>query len=113
LNGYIDWAKDQVTFYREYISSNLNIKASTDNMLQNCYSLKELDLLSININYTNELVNNINNLEGCLYNKYNQSMKKCSNYMGFYYCGNCNNDNIDEYCTKEIQGINYNFYYFF
>ena len=54
LNGYIDWAKDQATFYRWYFKSNLTIKTSTDNMLQNCKSLKELDLLSININYTYE-----------------------------------------------------------
>ena len=96
-----------------YYQSNIFIKTSTDNMFQNCSSLKELNLFSINIIYSNELFQNIDNLEGCLFNQYNPNMRKCSKYMGFYYCGNCNNHNIDEYCSKEIQGKNYNFDYFF
>ena len=113
LNGYLDWVNDQVSVYIWYFDSNMTIKSSTNIIFQSCSSLKELNLLSININYNNEFFNNINNLEGCYFHEYNSNMKKCSNYMGFYYCGNCNNDNIDEYCTKEIQGINYNFYYYF
>ena len=111
LKGYLDWEKGQAIVYNPLYLSNIIAITSTNNMFQNCNSLKELNLLSINIKYTHELFNN-NNLEGCLYNEYNQNMKKCSNYMGFYYCGNCINDNIDEYCTKEMQGIHYNFYYF-
>ena len=66
-------------------------------MFQNCRSLKEINLLSININYNNELFNNNSYLEGCIFNEYNPDIKKFSKYIGFYQCGNCNNNNKDEY----------------
>jgi predicted metal-binding protein len=56
---------------------------------------------------------NKNNLEGCLFNEYKSDMRQYTKYMGFYYCGECNNSNTNEYCSKNIQGKNYNFYYLY
>ena len=108
LNGYLDWQKGQMTVYYIEIRQYVIIKTATDNIFQNCISLKELNLLSLNINYDNDI---FNNLEGCLFNEYKTEKIKCSKYMGFYYCGECNNNNKNEYCSKEIAGKNYSFFY--
>ena len=111
LNGNLDWNKKQITILYKTTGINVIIKTTVDNIFQNC-SIEELNLLNININYNNELTQNINNIEGCLFNEYKSDMKQCQKYMGFYYCGECNNINTNEYCSKNIQGKNYNFYYF-
>ena len=74
-------------------------------------NIRELNLfgLNMNLNYIN--LNNLNSLEECLYFKYYSNIKKCSKYIGFHYCGNCINLNIENYCTKIIDGEEFNFYY--
>ena len=113
LNGYLDWDKGQMTVYYKPHGINVIVKTTVNNMFGNCTSIKELNLLNININYNNELIKNINNLEGCLFNEYKSDMRQYTKYMGFYYCGECNNSNTNEYCSKNIQGKNYNFYYLY
>lgn len=73
-------------------------------------SLKKLNFFDMNINLTTMILENLNNLEECLFYEYYQNIKKCTKYIGFHHCGNCNNNN-ENYCTKIIEGNNYNFYY--
>ena len=113
LNGYLDWDKGQITVNYKPLGINVIVETKVDDMFKNCSSIKELHLLNININYNNELIKNINNLEGCLFNEYKSDMRQYTKYMGFYYCGECNNINTNEYCSKNIQGKNYNFYYLY
>ena len=113
LNGYLDWDKGQMNVYYKPHGINVIVKTTIDNIFKNCSSIKELNLLNININYNNELIKNINNLEGCLFNEYKSDMRQYTKYMEFYYCGECNNININEYCSKNIQEENYNFYYLY
>ena len=74
-------------------------------------NLKELNLFDMNMKLTDINLNNLNSLEECLYFEYYKNIKKCSKYMGFHFCGDCINDNINNYCTKIIGGIRFNFYY--
>ena len=84
-------------------------------LFTNCNFLKNIDLFNSNTsyNYSNELINDLTDLEGCLFNKFDKNIKKCSKYMGFHYCGECKNINKDEYCLKEIEGNDYTFYNLF
>ena len=64
----------------------------------------------MNINLGIMILEKLNSLEECLFYEYYPNIKKCSKYIEFHHCGNCTNDN-DNYCTKIIEGNNYNFYY--
>jgi hypothetical protein len=82
-------------------------------MFKNVISLKKMDLFDLNINLTSQMLENIIDLEECLYYKYDNICyyKDCSKYMGFHYCGNCLNENNEYYCTKIINEKYYDFYY--
>ena len=111
LSGYLDWQAAPVNVYFYFDKVYKAIKTTINNMFLNCTSIKILNLLTININFNIELLPNVNNLEGCLFHEYKSDMIKCSKYMGFFYCGECNNNNKNEYCSKEILGQNYNFFF--
>ena len=117
LRGNLDFTDDdeKLIINIKYPWEMSSFKVGVKDIFKNCYSLKNVDLFYFNINnnYTYELIKDLNNLEGCLFNIFNNEIKKCSKYMGFYYCGECKNINTDEYCIKEIEGINYTFYYLF
>ena len=82
-------------------------------IFKNCNSLKNIDLFYSNTDYIYKFLKDLSDLEGCLFNIFDNKIKKCSKYMGFYYCGECKNINTDEYCIKEIEGNNYTFYYLY
>ena len=112
LSGYLDWQAAPVNVYFYSSHAYMAIKTTINNMFLNCTSIKILNLLTININFNTELLPNISILEGCLFHEYNSDMIKCSKYMGFFYCGECSNNNKNEYCSKKILGENYNFFFF-
>ena len=86
------------------------------NLFHSCYyidtfetiSLKKLNLFDMKLDSS---LNYSNSLEECLFYEYFPNFKKCSKLIGFQYCGNCNNNNNEVYCTKTIEGNNYNFFY--
>ena len=72
-------------------------------------SLKKLNLFDMKLKY---LLNyGGNSLEECLFYKYFPNIKKCSKFIGFHYCGACNNNNNEVYCTKTLEETDFNFYY--
>ena len=73
--------------------------------------LRNLDLYDINIPLDLIDMDNLSDLEKCLFYEYSYNIRKCSKYIGFHFCGDCINENIEEYCTKMIDGKTYNFYY--
>jgi hypothetical protein len=106
LTGNLNWTKTEYFFtdprvlrsWISWIPKDFHfIRTSVNQTFKNCYSLKELNLLNININinYTDNILENTFNLEGCLYSMFNQNISKCSKYMGFRFCGKCLNDNFD------------------
>ena len=71
-------------------------------------SVKQLNLFDMKLKFS---LNYLDSLEECLFYEYLPNFKRCSKFIGFHYCGNCNNNNSKTYCTKTIEGNNYNFYY--
>ena len=95
-----------------WVSIKVRYPVGVKDIFKNCFSLKNIDLFFLNISYDNtDDLFNLTNLDGCLFNKYDSKIKKCSKYMGFHHCGSCKNENTELFCEKEIQGKNYTFYY--
>ena len=99
-----------------YVDTNINLNHS----IYNCHSLKELNIWNIDISksdLTHKFLYNVT-LDGCLYHSYDNvnsgdsiTNKKCSKYIGFQKCGPCINNNEEEFCSMNIDGENFNFYY--
>jgi len=104
---FLDLPKDS----KYVIPNHLVIKTTVKEIIKNCYSLKELNFFNLNMNYNESITENINNLEGCLFNEYSHNIKECSKYMGFKHCGKCINQNIEQFCLMEFNQNNYKFYY--
>jgi hypothetical protein len=73
--------------------------------------IRRLNLFDLEMNVNEIDLNDLNTLEECLYYEHDSNIKRCSKYMGFHHCGNCNNEDNDYYCTKIIDGDEFNFYY--
>jgi hypothetical protein len=73
--------------------------------------LRRLNLFDLDINLNLIELDGLNNLDECLYFEQYSNLKKCSKYIGFHHCGNCNNENNEYYCTKIIDGTRLDFYY--
>ena len=94
LTGNLNWTNRVCLLKNERVDNPWNpynshfIQTSVIQTFKNCYSLKELNLLNININinYTDNILENTFNLEVCLYSMFNQNITKCSKYMGFRFC---------------------------
>ena len=112
--GIVKYPIPQIEKYSDKILvMNFVFKTTAKDIIKNCYSLKELNFfnLKIDINYNESITENAINLEGCLFNEYTQNIKECSKYIGFKNCGNCINQNIEEFCLMKINQNNYKFYY--
>ena len=99
-----------------YTDKNVNL----NQCFYNCNSLKELDIWNMDTSKSNLTYNFLFGapLDGCLYHSYDKinlgnsiTNIKCSKYIGFHKCGPCINNNEDKYCTMNIDGENFNFYY--
>ena len=73
----------------------------------------KLNFFNFSIECDSNLFINMNSLylKDCLYYKYESDIKKCSFSIGFHKCDICNNQNIEEYCVKTIENVDYTFYY--
>ena len=99
-----------------YTDTNVNL----NQCFHNCNSLKELNIWNMDTSKSNLTYYFLFGvpLDGCLYHSYDNNNsgdsitnKICSKYIGFHKCGPCMNINQGEYCTMNIDGQNFNFYY--
>ena len=89
----------------------INLNTIYINIFPKTNSLRHLNLFDMDMNLSFIDLTNLNSLEECLYYEQYSNTKKCKKYIGFHNCGECLNDNKEYYCIKNIEGINYTFYY--
>jgi hypothetical protein len=99
-----------------YADGNINL----NQCFSNCTSLKEINIINLKTTESQNTYNFLENvsLERCLYhsndnvnNGNSLTNKYCQQYIGYHKCGPCLNENSNEYCTMNINGDNFNFYY--
>ena len=99
----------------------INNNAILDSLFFNCPSLKEINISNIDTTKSSSTNNFLKNdyLESCSYynldnihlNK-SSVFKACSKFIFLHKCGPCiNTDNLDEYCTININSTYFNFYF--
>ena len=99
--------------YLEINNFNTSSLEKTVLMFYNCNSLKSLYMSNFEIKdgiNTENMFDEVNNLEYCEYYENNKIIKSCSKVMKFTQCTNC--ENIDgNFCSADINSATYKFQY--